>query len=303
MKEYQQFILDLFDCRLEIQLTAAYGYVLREDKFRRFYADGTQPRSCTGRLTCTILDADSHVAPTIALSGAKNVLADYPVFQYDLTRKIIADHGLKEDLLIQKARFARFRPREREMAAFACEASAEKNEQAIHTFLFLFAAFLAADFGGLLLHAYGLVIDGQAAAVIGPPEAGKSTAGTLIRKDAVLSDDIIGITDIDGRPCAHASPLASSGITDGPCRAPLAALFFPVKSERFDILPVRPRDAFLRYLNEHDDYVGRMIKPVRILYFNLAHDLFNKVPAYDLHFPVDFIDTGSVKDVMSRYRC
>lgn len=301
LKEYQKFALDLFDCRLAIQLTGAYGHVLSADRFRGFYAGKARPRAGAGLLTCTILDVKPHTQPTVALSGAKKVLADYPVFQYDVTRKMVADHGLNEDIIVQKARLAFFYPQKREMTAFACETSAEKNEQAIHTFLFLSVAFLTAEFGGLLLHAYGLVIDGLAAAIIGPPEAGKSTAGNLMQKDAVLSDDIIGITDIGGRPMAHASPLASSGITDGPCRAPLAALFFPVKSDQFDVRPIHPRDAFLRYLEEHADYVGRMVKSIRILYFKLAHTLFQKVPAYELHFPVDFVDTDRVRDVMSRF--
>ena len=42
---------------------------------------------------------------------------------------------------------------------------------------------LLAERGGLLLHAYGLIVDGMACAIIGPSGAGKSTAGNLMKKD------------------------------------------------------------------------------------------------------------------------
>ena len=298
---YREFSLNLFDCLLNIKLSESFAYVPAAEHFQKFFARETPPDMCAAGLTCTVLDlVKPFISPEADLSAHNKALAYYPVLQHDLTRQVMAGREMNEYILVQPTRLAIFDPAKLEITAFVSERSEEKNAQSVQAFIFMLAAFVLAERGGLLIHAYGLVVDGLSCAIVGPSDAGKSTAGSLIQKDCILSDDVIGITGVGSRPYAHASPLATSGITDGPCKAPLAAVFFPVKAARFDLQPISPRDAFLRYLDEHADYIGRLIKPIKTRYFDHAHALFHQVPAYELHFTKDYIDSGRIREVMGR---
>lgn len=299
MNNYRRFVLNLFDHYLDIKISESYGHILATSAFRKFYSYGMPLDIPGGHFACTILNFRGDSFPHMQGSGLSPDIADFPIFQYDVTKNQVPD-GASEYAFIHPTRLAIFCPDKLAMRYYACIKNFNIIEKIIASSLFLFTASFLAEHRGLLLHAYGLVIDGLFCAITGPSGAGKSTAGGLIEKDVILSNDIIGITNIDGQPYAHASPLALTGITDGPNKAPLSAFFFPVKSDKFDIQPMQPKDAFIKYLHEHVDYVGRLFKPYKAVYFELAHILFHKVPSYELHFPMDHIDTDKIKDIMAR---
>jgi hypothetical protein len=161
----------------------------------------------------------------------------------------------------------------------------------------MFMACLLAEDNGLLLHGSGFILDGMSGAVIGPSGAGKSTAARLIDHDFLLSDDAVAVTGVgDKTPLLNATPFG--GKTDGVGEAPLKALFFPRKSEQFAIRPITPREALVRYLNEHAEYISEPFKPYVKMTFENAHEMFQKVPSYELSFSKDYIDTDAIREVL-----
>jgi hypothetical protein len=300
--QYRQYALSLFGYHLSIKLSEAYGDILAAAGCKAFFSD-IAPDQCDGLLVCTMIQEQFDIPTSVNASLPDKGFDNFPVLHHAFLREMAADSGPEVQTLIEATRLVFLEPDTLTMRAYSCGWTVQDNYQAFDFFMFLFAACLLARHQGILLHACGLVVDGLACAITGPSGAGKSTAGALIKKDFLLADDIVGITGIadkDSRIQAHASPLSSSRITDGPGQAPLAAIFFPVKADGFIIEPMTPRAAFLKYLEEHAHYIGRLIKPYKAVYFELAHALFQKVPAYALHFPVDYIDTDEIRSVMAK---
>ena len=161
----------------------------------------------------------------------------------------------------------------------------------------LLGSHLAAT-GGLLLHGAGMLIDGAAAAVIGPSGAGKTTAAHLIGADHLLSDDAIAVTDVNAQPWLHATPLGRE--SDGPGRAPLRALFFPKKQAGFALRPMSKREALLRAAEEQaDTFAGVFLPSMRGLAIRNLARLLHKVPAYELGFSLDGIDREAIRRVLT----
>jgi hypothetical protein len=162
----------------------------------------------------------------------------------------------------------------------------------------LVSSMLAAA-GDLLLHGSGFVIDGLAAAVIGPSEAGKTTAARLVNGDRLLSDDMVAVTDVDQQPCLHATPLGRD--SDGPGSAPLRAIFFPRKQAAFSLRPLTARDALIRSAREQADTFQSLFQPYGGMAIRNLARLFRKVPAYELGFSLDGIDRDAIRRVLAGF--
>jgi hypothetical protein len=151
---------------------------------------------------------------------------------------------------------------------------------------------------GLLLHGSGFVLDGVAAAVIGPSKAGKTTAARLVRGDRLLSDDVVAVTDLDGQPQLHATPLGHE--SDGVGSAPLRAVFFPRKQAAFSLQPLTARQALIRSAAEQADTFQGLFVPYGGMSIRNLGRLFRKVPAYELGFSLDGIDREAIRRVLSK---
>jgi hypothetical protein len=160
----------------------------------------------------------------------------------------------------------------------------------------LLASHLAAS-EGLLLHGSGFVIDGIAAAAIGPCDAGKTTAARLIRGDRLLSDDVVAVTDVGTQPRLHATPLGRE--SDGLGSAPLRAIFFPRKQATFSLQPLTARQALIRSAAEQADTFQSLFNPYGGLAVRNLGRLLRKVPAYELGFSLDGIDREAIRRVLS----
>jgi hypothetical protein len=152
---------------------------------------------------------------------------------------------------------------------------------------------------GLLLHGSGFVLDGVAAAVIGPCEAGKTTAARLVRGDRLLSDDEVAVTGLDGEPELHSTPFGRE--SDGAASAPLRAVFFPKKQPWFSLQPVTARQALVRSAAEQADKFQSLFVPFSGMAIRNLARLFRKVPAYELGFSLDGIDREAIRRVLSGY--
>jgi hypothetical protein len=150
---------------------------------------------------------------------------------------------------------------------------------------------------GLLLHGSGFVIDGLAAAAIGPCDAGKTTAARLMQGDRLLSDDVVAVTDIDTQPRLHATPLGRE--SDGVASAPLRAIFFPRKQPGFSLQPLTARQALIRSATEQADSFQGLFAPYDGMAIRNLGRLLHKVPAYELGFSLDGIDREAIRRVLS----
>ena len=160
----------------------------------------------------------------------------------------------------------------------------------------LLGCLLSAD-DGLLLHGSGFVLSGVAAAVIGPSEAGKTTAARLVQGDRLLSDDVVAVTDINTQPRLHATPLGRE--SDGVGSAPLRAIFFPRKQAAFSLQPLTARQALIRSAAEQSDKLQCIFSPYGGMAIRNLGRLFRKVPAYELGFSLDGIDRDAIRRVLS----
>ncbi len=260
------------------------------DHYREFECS---KHSCQGKVICHLVENlfDQDPPGTLQLlirKGEKPILYDHEV------KKRFDNRGENELFFLRPTVLTLYDPPSLGMEVLGILDGKLDSNQFIQASIFNYYAYILAELNGMLIHGYGFILDGKGAAIIGPPDAGKSTAGNLIQHDAILSDDALALTNIDEQPIIHSTPFAQSGITDGPASAPLSAFFFPRKSDRFEVKLISPVEAFQRYLQEHDDYVGRLMKEHKVKYFEHAHTLFYKVPSYELSFTRGFIDTDQI---------
>jgi hypothetical protein len=90
----------------------------------------------------------------------------------------------------------------------------------LETLLRSLYAHLALRKDGLLLHAAGVLRDGEAHLFIGQSGSGKSTVAALSRPALVLSDDLVIALPAGGRWLAHSTPFwNAAGSPDAPGRA------------------------------------------------------------------------------------
>jgi hypothetical protein len=181
------------------------------------------------------------------------------------------------------------------MESFVFESADE--DQCLRSQLFRLLGSLLSASDGVMLHGSGFVMEGVAAAVIGPSEAGKTTAARLIRGERLLSDDVVAVTDIDTQPLLHATPLGRE--SDGVGSAPLRAIFFPRKQAAFSLQPLTARQALIRSATEQADNLQRLFVPSDGMAIRNLGRLFRKVPAYELGFSLDGIDREAIRRVLS----
>ncbi len=152
---------------------------------------------------------------------------------------------------------------------------------------------------GLLVHGAGVVIDGCAVAMVGPSGAGKTTAARFVHADSLLSDDIVAVSECDGCPRLHGTPLGRE--TDGPLHAPLGAVFFPRKADSFSLTPLPHRQALARAIAEQHDCLDLLFEPYVGEAFRHYYRLLRHVPAYELAFSLDGgIDCAAVRELLNR---
>ena len=150
---------------------------------------------------------------------------------------------------------------------------------------------------GLLLHGAGGIIEDKAFAILGLPEAGKSTSISMIKHDFLLSDDVLIVRFENGTPMLYSTPMGPN--TDGPNSAPLGAIFFPVKSEKFELKRLSKVQALEIYYSAQSGYWNQVFKPFRDNQFRMVSRLFSLVPAYEMHFPKNFVDNEQIKKALN----
>ncbi len=118
---------------------------------------------------------------------------------------------------------------------------ADEPLSGLEYFLRIACALLAFREGGLLLHAAGLLADGNAYLFTGVSGSGKSTVTALSPHALALSDDLVLLRPMDGRWIAHGTPFwnpeaaARAGQT---ASAPVVGIYKLVKAAEVRLEPL-----------------------------------------------------------------
>lgn len=161
--------------------------------------------------------------------------------------------------------------------------------------MFLLGNFAALQ-DGLMLHGASGVINGKAFAILGIPEAGKSTSIEMIEHDFLLSDDLLIMRLENNKPILHSTPLGPN--TSGVMSASLTTIFFPIKSNAFKLVKLSRLQSIERFYSSQSGYWNKVFKPYRKMYFDRVLKLFDTVQAYDMFFSKDYIDNEAIKACM-----
>jgi hypothetical protein len=138
---------------------------------------------------------------------------------------------------------------------------------------------------GLLLHASGLMRQGQAYLFPGVAEAGKTTIVRHSPGMPVLSDEVVAVQLAgNGNPAtAYGTPFYGDWGQPGErLAAPVRGLYFPVKASGTQLLPLTPRETLTRLLPCIFTYTTFRSRLEQL--FHLASELVFQVPGFALHF-------------------
>jgi hypothetical protein len=123
-------------------------------------------------------------------------------------------------------------------------------EADVENFLRVLYAHLCLREGGLLLHAAGVVHDGEGFVFFGPSGSGKSTASRLSLDKTILSDDLVIVRIRGDEVRAYGVPFRGD-FPEAPrvnTSAPLRGLFTLVKAPEHAIAHIEPPGALARLL-------------------------------------------------------
>lgn len=180
-----------------------------------------------------------------------------------------------------------------------CDSDVEPPERSIENYLRVALAWKAAQQGGFLLHASGLVRGGRAYLFFGPSGSGKTTVTRLSPLDLLLNDDCMLVGPSADGFVARGVPFKGSeaGGARDTGAFPIAGLFRLVQSRRVllqDLSPVRAVAeiaASVPFVSERPEGLDGCLStiealartvPVKRLHFRLSPDFWDAIEG-DLH--------------------
>lgn len=158
----------------------------------------------------------------------------------------------------------------------------------LENFLRVVYAWLCLRRGGLLLHAAGLIRDGQGYVLFGPSGAGKTTATRLSEAVAqVLSDDLVIIRYLDGGYTLFGVPFRSELVTAprANAQAPLAGIYRLRKDQRHAVVPLSPAEGVAELVAAAPFVVADRASATELM--GICSALTAAVPVRALHFRRD----------------
>ena len=154
------------------------------------------------------------------------------------------------------------------------------------------------NFDAVMIHGAGVLGNGSAALFLAPDEGGKTSVVRCSNSSHVLNDDQLILRRGGGMIFSHGTPFGL--ITDGPWAARIGGTFLLEKGERFDLSPIKPRDAFLHLWNENRHHRFFLPKHMKTNTFEILIDACHQAPAYRMSFPKDCVDWDAIDAAMEK---
>lgn len=165
--------------------------------------------------------------------------------------------------------------------------------QAQRRLLLLVALGPLMSLGACIVHGSSFSNNRYAACIMGPSGAGKSTALTLLSSAfEPLSDDLHVAESRRTGFAVHATAFDKAYVS--PAERQLGVVLLPTKGDRFGLTRLGSREAFLRYVFENSKDLGMWPAQVRRHMLPWLHNLFTRVPVFDLTFRKDCIDLDAI---------
>lgn len=155
------------------------------------------------------------------------------------------------------------------------------------------------NFSAVMIHAAGVIHNGNAVVFLAPDEGGKTSVVEDLAIDPVLNDDhIILRQDKDSVIIAHATPLGK--ITSGPQFAKLGVFFLLEKAPRFDIIPIKPQYVLQYLWNEHLYFSYGFPKSLKVRAFEILASACHNAATYRVRLPKHFLTRDIFNTAMER---
>ncbi len=155
------------------------------------------------------------------------------------------------------------------------------NITSVDTFLRVCLTFLLLEKNGFLMHAAGIVRDGNGYCFFGPSGAGKTTLAEKFARNEILSDEICALTLENGSVFLHSTPFwgdlaRREGSWGQPVKAPLAGFFRIEKGVSFYCEAMKLSEG-IKELMQSIVFYGAS-KDASQKLFGLAGDCLERVP-------------------------
>lgn len=282
-----RLVLDIAGIKIAVTATEP-GFLLNRHEFKKFVCANSDAVDCSVQFFF-------HASPNSYRFLAGGLKEKKKILRIELQKKVVGFPGPACNNVIFYANCAQcYFDEYNSLIVYA--PFIEKPYLKLAAALMNLLCTLAARTDGIFLHGAGCVIDGRALTILGVPGAGKSTAIAMIRHEFLLSDDMLMLRFKDGEAILHSTPLGPN--SDGPGSAPLGAVFFPVHSDYFAIRPLTRLRAIELYYRAQSGYWEKVFTPYRKMHFDKVCQLFAQVKAYEMHFPVNYIDNAAIRRTM-----
>jgi hypothetical protein len=167
--------------------------------------------------------------------------------------------------------------------------------QPLYRLIWMYLSQVLGEMGGCFVHAAALVNGGEGSLFMGGSGSGKSSlARRLGQKYHVFSDDGPILFRRNGEYRLYPSPYHQMDPLKGldeevlPRNAELKALYFLVKDKQVFLDRVSRQEAFSMILMQYIHFFPYLSTEAKATLFDLFFDACYKIPAYYLHFRLDY---------------
>jgi hypothetical protein len=159
----------------------------------------------------------------------------------------------------------------------------------------MFQSFLP-DFSSIQIHGGACQLKQGTALFLALDGGGKSTAMALAPHGYVLNDDRIILSTRSDEILVEGTPWGS--MSNGPRSSPLGGIFLLEKSDRFEIIPCKNKEAVKFLCSENLPYFKQAPHATKIKAFETICRAARAVPTFRIRFAKNFMDWEAVNRVL-----
>lgn len=149
------------------------------------------------------------------------------------------------------------------------------------------------EYGGMILHAAAINVEGRGVLLMGGADTGKTTVSSRVSKEQLLSDDGAVCIRRDGSVSLVPSPFTQTLVDSTRVNTVgLASLMFLFQDEADYTEPMPPGEAMVSLLSNHIHFFRFMSPRNARLTFRMIERIIHDTPIKRLHFSLGFDPTA-----------